>query len=292
MACYQETATRRARRGIGGLWRLDAARGPGGVVTLLFLLGCLARRVDEVAVDPVAAAVAAGDARWARREEPGQLDAAISAWQEGLGHDPTAAVLHGRLARAEWTRGVIADDAAQAAAHFEAGRQVGLGCLVLRPEVEAQVAQDGWRVTPAAAALVPPADLGCLAWAAVNAVELVRARGPGAAVLLGEIRAVVDRAVALAPDGEGGMVAYAGALVRLLDPLASSAERTAADAFLDRALAVGPDNLWVRVAAAELAGRPVDPTGEDGAWALENGHARARWGSHPGGEAGAAEPDR
>lgn len=247
---------------------------------VLLLLACAARRLDDVPLDPAAPLLARGDAAWAERGITGDLDRAIAAWQEAAGLAPEDPRPLARLARAQWTRGVVAASSADALAHFEAGRELGVACLLLTPGAAPRVEAAGWAlpetVLPGASPL--PWDPECLVWTAVNSVEAVRERGPGAALELDAMAGVVGRAQAVAPPELAGFASYAAGLRRTLDPDASPAERDEGLRLLDRAVEQAPEVAWLAAVRAAERGEAVPSPAAGGPWALENAGAARRWG--------------
>lgn len=253
------------------------------------LLACAARRPEEGELDPIEALLREGDAAWAERATLGSFDPAVAAWQEAVGRAPGDRRPRGRLARAEWSRGIVVG-AGAALQHFEAGRELGTSCLMLTPGAVPRVEAAGWELTVAVMSGAPPLDWdpACLVWTAVNTVETVRERGPGAALELVRMDPVIRRALALAPPELVGFASYAAGLRHTLDPDASVEARDEGFRLLNRAAEAEPEVAWLGVVVAGQRGEtpPIVDLHAGGPWQLENLATAARWNE------GAAARDR
>jgi hypothetical protein len=247
---------------------------------LLVLLAACGMRATTGPTD-ADRALAAADAAWAARSEPGKLDTAMEAWLAQLALLPEDPQVLARLAQGEWTRGQLAG-AADAVAHFETGEDYGYRCLLTWPGVASHFDAQGYRVTSEAAASIPDAAAGCLLWTAVNALSVVDARGAGGALGLEAAGALVDRLADFGLDGHEGMGPWLAAKRRLLTPSVAADVRQEARALLHRAVDEAPGQLFFRAelvaAFPDEGNRALDgfvhPTPDP--WALENARSADR----------------
>lgn len=203
------------------------------MLLLLGLAGCWLRPPEPPPVDPLAAPLAEADRLWAHRGEPGGLDAALRAYEALLAVAPERPVVHERLARAsfEVARGASEPAAAQAA--LEVARVRAATCLDTFPTFHAALQPLGAEVRAPTVQELPPAAAPCLGWYGIATLRLVERRGPGAALEVEAARPFVEQAWALDPDGAGGLVAWAAAMLVVLD--ADPSHRAARDAALSTA---------------------------------------------------------
>lgn len=268
--------------------RLLHARIVSGVAFVLS--GCAWHRGGPVAEDPLAAGIVAAQAAWERRAEPDGLAAAIAAWEALHAQAPTDPRVLAALAHAHWLAGLVAPTEDEALDELETGRGYGGDCLLTFPTFADGLGGEGYRVTAGTVSGLDAAAVPCLTWAAANAYTLVERRGRGAALEVEQARPLSDRAWALAPDGEDGMVAWAYAMSVVLDQdPARAAKRSAAmpeaEAALRRAMSLAPGNhLFVAALVAyvpevepALARQLIGPPSEK--WALESKGAVLRPGS-------------
>lgn len=231
-----------------------------GLIPLLLLgVACLPKAGPVE--DSFAAALRAADARWEARATEGTVDGAERAYTALLAERPTSPDVLWRLSRVAWSRSWI--DAGNAETWHEVGREYALRCLLEDPGVRDAVAAHGDRLDAALveAAEVPPE---CAALGAAHLVALARLRGPGAALDLEDVQALLA-----APDPAGAvelaLAEWAEGAVPGADPdrsrahLRRAAERAAGLPWF-RAEAV---RTWPDLAEA-LPTAPPDP-----AWALE-----------------------
>ena len=201
---------------------------------LLFLAGCV-RHVESGLAPEVVAAIAAGDAAWARRDEPGQLEAAVAAWQSGLGVPPREPELLWRLSRAAWSVGVVDPGIG---GPFEQGRDLGWRCLLGFDGFSSTLELGAYRVEPAAVKTLPDAAAPCVAWLLVNGVAQYERRGHGAALLLEPLRTLLP-VVEAHPEVAPGFLPWVQArLGEAQDPPFSDSDLRA---LYERAVAEAPD---------------------------------------------------
>ncbi|MDP2305351.1 MAG: hypothetical protein Q8P18_04925 [Pseudomonadota bacterium] len=224
-------------------------------------------------------ALAEADARWEARAEPGNLDAAMDLWLGSLSLAPDDPELLARLARGEWTRGQLEPGQA----HLENGQEYGYRCLLGWPAFAARLDVSGYELTPEAAAELPAEAGACLLWTIMNGLGQVERRGPGAALELDALAALLDRLGEVGGDAELGFRSWAQAKLLLLRGAPDTQE---VRRLLGAAIAESPDVLLFRVELAvalpDARNQALDgfaPPAPD-AWALEN----AAWkGQVPGG---------
>ncbi|MFZ5476348.1 MAG: hypothetical protein ACOZNI_06185 [Myxococcota bacterium] len=242
-------------------------------MTLALLLACAHRR-DGAGDDAPSPALAEGDALWATRaSDPAALDAAVERWLAATADDPEDPAPLARLSRAEWVRALTRPD--EAAEALETGTEYGWRCLYAFPAFASAAAVSGYRVDEEAVGTLGRDAVPCLAWLANNGLDRVALRGPGGALDLEGLALVVRRAAALAPAGEGGMVARAEARWLVL----TGGDRAAARAAFERAIAAEPGFLLFRVDLAEAfpdEAVALPEASSPDPWALENAAARAR----------------
>lgn len=242
------------------------------MLLLLGLAGCWLRPPTPVPVDPLVAPLAEADALWARRGEPGGLDAALRAYEALLAVAPERPVVHERLARASFEQSRHAVDPAAAQAALEVARVRATACLDTFPSFHAALQPLTAEVRTATLRELPPAAAPCLAWYGVSALRLVELRGPGAALGVEAARPFVEQAWALEPDGAGGLVAWGAAMLVVLDADPTHADSRAAALptarlRLEAAAAAHPEEPLLREALHTwfpTATRPAEPSAEDG----------------------------
>lgn len=157
-----------------------------------------------------------------------------------------------------------------------AARSWALRCLALRVEVAGRLEAGGGRLDARAVERVPAEDVACLGYATLSWARWLHARGAaGAAIDLEVLLAMGDRAVALAPDLEGGLPWQARGVARGVVPAAlferfavegedaAASPRAAAARDLTQARALASDRLEPAVAMAELV---YGPSGDEVAW--------------------------
>ncbi len=250
---------------------------------LVLLAGC----VHRATIDPEAErarVLAEADARWAARATGDNLDTAVQLWMGRLAVDPDDPVALARLARAEWTRGQL--DPPSAIERFETGQDYGWRCLLGWPAFAATLDAGGYRVTPEAAAALPPPAASCALWTVVGGLSVVGVRGAGASLELdgvGHLLARLRELEPAAPDLDPGFLDWAEARLLVLaaapDPPPPAARARFADAIAEE-----PGVLLFRrdLAAAfpdtrNVALEGFAPPSPD-TWALEN----AAWGREEG----------
>ena len=252
--------------------------------------GCAWHRGGAVAEDPLAAGIAAAEAAWERRAEPDGLTAAIAAWEALHAQAPTDPRILAALAHAHWLAGLVAPTEEEALDELETGRGYGGDCLLTFPTFANGLGGEGYRVTAGTVSGLDASAVPCLTWTAANAYSLVERRGRGAALEVEQARPLSDRAWALAPDGEDGMVAWGYAMSVVLDEdPARATKRSAAmpeaQAALRRAVGLAPGNhyllaelvAYVPGVEPELARQLIGPPSQK--WALESKGALMRPGS-------------
>lgn len=237
-------------------------------LVLVSLAGC----APKVLVTPETArlrALAAADARWANRAQPGELDALNELWLGMLGQDADDAVVLARLARLEWTRAWLDADRR----HFENAGDFGYRCLLTWPNFAAASELDGYRITARTAAALPAEAAPCLTWTVVGGLSLVEARGPGAALELEAVRLLLDRLTVIGAPEDPGFLPWAQAMVLVLEAAPASPPATARGRFA-AAIEAAPGVLLFRRTFAtyfpDAANVAMDGYVPADAWALEN----------------------
>ena len=252
------------------------------------LPGCaLFHRGPQAGLDPLAGPLARADSQWAHRAEPAGMDAVTATLDSLRIVAPEDPRVLARLARLHWTLGELAEDRDNAVDQYETGRSYGYTCLLTYPAFASGVAAARWRVGSAAVGGLEADAVPCLTWTAANGISLVVTRGAGAALEIEQARPLAERALTLAPEGEGGMVLWAAGMSALLDgdPARvddAEAQHEAARTLLRRAMEISPTTLLFRAdmaaqfpdTRAELL--PLPPSPDLDPAALENARARQR----------------
>jgi hypothetical protein len=226
-----------------------------GIGIVAGLLACVHRAPEVSGAAVLDPATAAADARFAERgADPAALDDAADGWTARLAEDPGDRAVLARLSHAEWLRAMGSPNATEAAAHLANGEEFGWRCLLGVPGVRAAMDAAGGAV-PALEDL-PSSAAPCLAWTAANALDRVAARGPGAALALGDLGGLVARAdsfgdAALAPwdpNGVPGMGAWLSSRWRFLSATDDAARERAREEAVT-AVRAGPGFLRWRADA-------------------------------------------
>lgn len=242
---------------------------------LLFLLGSCALRttIGETERDR---ALTEADALWAKRAEPGKLDAAMDMLLGQLSLAPTDAGVLARLARGEWTRAQLEPGLL----HLEIGQDYGYRCLLGWSGFAARVDVNGYEITKDAVAELPADASACLLWTIANGLGQVDVRGPGSALELDSVAVLIGRLKQLDSKDTPGFPAWAEAKLQLLrgEPDTQEVRR-----LLGVAIAEQPGVLLFRTELAEalpdarnVALDGFTPASPD-PWALEN----AAWKAGP-----------
>jgi hypothetical protein len=198
----------------------------------------------------VDAALAEGDAAWARRAEPAELRAALAAWRRAAAASPVSPVIELRLARGEGFRALAAQAPAEAlAAHEASSRAAERALRALSPPFAAAVEQG--RPLAEAAGLVEAPGAEPLYWLALGRFGVAQETGPAAVLAVKDhALALMTRAAALDERLEaGGPLRALGAWSALL-PAAAGGGVAAARARFDRAAELFPGEPWRRVEEA------------------------------------------
>ena len=218
----------------------------------LALAGCPDRTVAPAALSPDAlqALLAEGDAAWARRAEPAELLAALTAWRRAAAARPGEPAIELRLARGEGFRALSAQLPAEALTANQASSRAAERALArLAPAFGAALVEG--RSTADAAALVEGPGAEALYWLAAGQLGVAQGTGPSA------VLAVKDHALPLLARAAllderleaGGPLRALGAWAALL-PAAAGGGVEAARARFDRAAELFPDEPWRRVEEA------------------------------------------
>jgi len=233
-----------------------------GAVLAAALLACARPAADRGAPagprDPVAAALAEGDAAWPRRGEPARLAVALAAYRAAAAARPGDAAVELPLARAEAFRAraaavgaaVGAEAEAEARSAHEASARAAERALRSLSPAFAQ-AIDAGSPPAQAAALVPAPGAEPLYWLALGRMGVARATGHAAVLAVKDhLLPLMARAAELdeAVD-EGGPVRELGAWSAML-PTAAGGGAGAARARFFRAAERFPDDPWRRVLEA------------------------------------------
>lgn len=225
----------------------------GLLLGLLFALaGCPGRPAAPAPVGPEAlqAMLSEGDAAWARRGEPAELLAALTAWRRAAAARPGDPAIELRLARGEGFRALAAQVPAETlAAHEASSRAAERALAALSPGFAAALAAG--RSMAEAAALVEGPGAEPLYWLAAGRLGVAQGTGPSAVLAVKDhALPLLARAAALDERLEaGGPLRALGAWSAML-PVAAGGGVEAARARFARAAELFPDEPWRRVEEA------------------------------------------
>jgi hypothetical protein len=203
------------------------------------------------APDPVAAALTAGDAAFARRGDPARLADALAAYRRAQQLRPGQPDVELRLARAEAFRACAAEGAEAARGAWESAARAGERALrVIAPRWASAI--DEGEAPAAAAARVERDGAEALYWLALGSMRAAQGTGYAAVLAVKDgTLGMMDRVVALDEriDAAGPHRALGGWRAAL--PIAAGGGPTRARAHFDRARALFPDDGLGRVLEAE-----------------------------------------
>ena len=219
---------------------------------LLALAGCPGRPVAPPPLGPEAlqAILAEGDASWARRGEPAELQATLTAWRRAAAARPGDPAIELRLARGEGFRALAAQLPAEAlAAHEASSRAAERALAALAPGFAAALAEG--RPVAEAAARVEGPGAEPLYWLAVGRLGVAQGSGPSAVLAVKDhVLPLLARAAALDERLEAGGPLRALAAWSAMLPAAAGGGVEAARARFDRAAELFPEEPWRRVEEA------------------------------------------
>ena len=280
-------------------------RGPGSLALAAALAGATGcRRAAEpsapvpAAAEPAregaerfAAALAEGDAAWARRADRGRLDAAVAAYGRAAAWRPGVPEAELRLARAEAFRGLASTPPARTKEAWDASARAAERALrTLAPAWAGAI--DAGEDPAAAAAKVDPPGAEALYLLAQGTMRAAQVTGYGAVLAVKDAAlAMMARAAELDERVDAAGPHRALGAWRAALPVAAGGGAAAARAHFDRCRALAPDDLLARVAEAEtyavlvqdaalfdrlLAGVAEADLARDAARAPENALAKQR----------------
>jgi len=234
------------------------ARGGLALLCALWLSACARPQVERAGAappaDPLATALAEGQAAWPGRAEPARLAAALEAFRRAAAARPGDPAAELPLARAEAFRALGAEGPAEArAAHDASARAAERALATLAPAFTAAV-RAGRPAAEAAPLLEAPAA-EALYWLALGRMGAAQATGPAAVLAVKDhLLPLMLRAAALDERLErAGPLRALGAWSAML-PVAAGGGAAEARHRFARAASLFPDEPWRRVAeAASLA---------------------------------------
>lgn len=239
---------------LGSIWFARVLRGVLCAAALLGAGGCWRARVDLDA-DSIESRLRAGDAAYALRTDPLELDRAIALYLDAQGLDALDTRPMARLARAHYTRAVgypgRNDD------DFALAREFAVACLMRDPAVVGRLASEGGRLSPDVVSAVGVGAADCLTWGALGWVGWLEHRGvAGAAIDRSTVVAMGQRAVQVAPAYDRGRPYEALGMALNLSGGPVAPDRGAARTALRHAASSAPTRLQPRLSLALLESDP------------------------------------
>ncbi len=237
-------------------------------IAILLVVACAPKAARQK--DPVITALAAADRQWAQRSTVG-IDAAEMAYTTLLARWPGEPRVWGRLARTAWSRALV--NPADARAWHEAGREQAMRCLLRDGRLEEAVIRGGDHLDDDVLEGIKGRDSACLVYAAAHTVMLVRLRGEGAMLDLGDVPPLVARAEALG-EAEPALRRWTAASELMI----RGAEPSRARVLHAEAVALAPGQAFYAAEALrafpDLAGTLPDSV-PDTEWQIENAAVNA-----------------
>lgn len=197
------------------------------------------------------AAIAQGDAAWARRADPAALDEALRAYRAAAAAAPADPTAELPLARAEAFRALAAGASPDGKAASEASARAAERALRTLSPAWAR-AVDAGEGGAAAAARVEAPGAEALYWLALGTMRAAQATGFAAILAVkDDALAAMDRAEALDPAVDAAGPDRALGAWRAALPAAAGGGADRALAHFERARTLAPDDQLRRVAEAE-----------------------------------------
>lgn len=201
--------------------------------------------------DPVAAALAEGDAAFGQRGDPARLAAALQAYRRAQAQRPGRPEVELRLARAEAFRALAADAPEAARPGWEASARAAERALRTVSPGWARAIDDG-DAPEAAAAKVGAEGAEALYWLALGAMRAAQAQGYAAVLAVKDgTLGMMDRVAALDERIDAGGPLRALGAWRAALPVAAGGGAARALQDFERGRRLFPDDLLGRVLEAE-----------------------------------------